>query len=80
MPNIKNDSELLTLHSMYYEEPVRRAFIEDLGRAGDITTDSIVAQGDTAAGSIVARAPGRIAGVEIAGYAFHFLDSQLKKK
>jgi nicotinate-nucleotide pyrophosphorylase (carboxylating) len=78
MPNIKNDSELLTLHSMYYEEPVRKAFTEDLGRAGDITTDSIVAQGDTAAGSIVARAPGRIAGIEIAGYAFHFLDSQLK--
>jgi nicotinate-nucleotide pyrophosphorylase (carboxylating) len=79
MPNTQNDSDrLLTLHSMLYEEPVRRAFIEDLGRAGDITTDSIVEQGDTAAGSIVARAPGRIAGVEIAGYAFRFLDPQLK--
>jgi nicotinate-nucleotide pyrophosphorylase (carboxylating) len=63
---------------MLYEEPVRRAFVEDLGRAGDITTDSIVNQGDTTAGSIVARAPGCIAGIEIAGYAFHFLDSLLK--
>jgi nicotinate-nucleotide pyrophosphorylase (carboxylating) len=75
----QNDPDrLLTLHSMFYEEPVRRAFAEDLGRAGDITSDSIVEQSDLAAGSIVAKAPGRIAGVDIAGYAFHFLDSRLK--
>jgi nicotinate-nucleotide pyrophosphorylase (carboxylating) len=79
MPNVKNDSDRLRpLPSMLYEEPVRKAFIEDLGRAGDITTDSIFEEKDTATGSIVAKASGRIAGVEIAGYAFHFLDSQLE--
>lgn len=56
---------------------MRRAFVEDLGRAGDVTTDSIVTQQDAASGTIVSRASGRIAGMEIAGYAFHFLDSQL---
>jgi nicotinate-nucleotide pyrophosphorylase (carboxylating) len=77
MPNPKNASpSFLTLHPLFYEEPVRRAFIEDLGRAGDITTDSIVQTGDTASGCIVARESGCIAGIEIARYAFHFLDSQ----
>ena len=75
----KNETDrLLALHPMFYQEAVRRAFVEDLGRAGDITTDSIVEQSDIAAGSIVAKAPGRIAGIDIAGYAFHFLDPQLK--
>ncbi len=65
------------LYPIFYEEQVRRAFVEDLGRAGDVTTDSIVTQQDAASGTIVSRASGRIAGMEIAGYAFHFLDSQL---
>jgi nicotinate-nucleotide pyrophosphorylase (carboxylating) len=72
-----NPEQLPPLCPILYEEQVRRAFQEDLGRAGDITTDSIASQQDIASGAIVARAPGRIAGTEIAGFAFHFLDSLL---
>jgi nicotinate-nucleotide pyrophosphorylase (carboxylating) len=79
MPKTSHDSfQLSPLFPLLYEEQVRRAFIEDLGLAGDITTDAIVAQEDVASGSIVARAPGRVAGMEIARYSFHYLDPQLK--
>jgi nicotinate-nucleotide pyrophosphorylase (carboxylating) len=76
--NSRDAVYLPPLYPIFYEELVRRAFIEDLGRAGDITTDAILAQEDSASASIVARAPGRIAGIEIARHAFHYLDPQLK--
>jgi nicotinate-nucleotide pyrophosphorylase (carboxylating) len=63
---------------MLYEEAVRQALSEDLGRAGDTTTDAIVSLEDTATALIVACAPGRIAGIEIAEYAFYCLDHKLK--
>lgn len=66
------------MYPLLYEETVRRALLEDLGSAGDITTDAIVSLEDTATGLIVARAPGRIAGIDVAGYSFHCLDSSLK--
>lgn len=59
---------------LLYEPLLRRALIEDLGRAGDLTTDAIVPAGTRAAGAIVARACGRIAGMEAALAAFRILD------
>jgi len=59
---------------LLYERIVRQALEEDLGRAGDITTDAIVPSGASAKGSVVARTPGRIAGLEIALSAFRQLD------
>jgi nicotinate-nucleotide pyrophosphorylase (carboxylating) len=59
---------------LLYEGMVRRALEEDLGRAGDITTDAIVPWGAHAKGSVIARAPGRIAGIEIALSTFRQLD------
>lgn len=59
---------------LLYEGIVRRALREDLGRAGDITTDAIAPPGARAKGSLVARAPGRIAGLDVALSAFHQLD------
>ena len=41
----KPDCTLLPLHRLLYEESVQRALAEDLGRAGDVTTDAIVAAG-----------------------------------
>ena len=67
----------MPLYPFLYEEAVRRALAEDLGR-GDATTDAIVAPEDRATARIVARVPGRIAGIDIAGYAFCCLDPQLK--
>jgi len=63
-------------YPLLYEETVRRALLEDLGRAGDITTDAIVRSQEAAAASLVARAGGRIAGLEVALAAFRCLDPQ----
>jgi len=46
------------------------AFAEDLGRAGDITTASIISTSATTTANIVARQPGIIAGMEVAKLAF----------
>jgi len=70
----KPDSALAPLQPLLYEETIRRALAEDLGLAGDLTTDAIVAPDTIAGATIVARAPGRIAGIEIAGAAFRALD------
>jgi nicotinate-nucleotide pyrophosphorylase (carboxylating) len=59
---------------LLYEDVVRRALLEDLGRAGDVTTDAIVPPDQTTRALIVARAAGRIAGVEPALHAFRLLD------
>jgi nicotinate-nucleotide pyrophosphorylase (carboxylating) len=75
-----NDSHprLMPLYPIVYDELVRRALLEDLSRGGDLTTDAIVTAQDLAAALIVAREPGRIAGMDIACRAFHCLDSSLK--
>jgi len=46
------------------------AFAEDLGRAGDITTASIISADATTKANIVSRHPGVIAGMEVAQLAF----------
>ena len=75
MPNPDNRrSDLIPLYPLLYEETVRRALLEDLGRAGDLTTDAIVSPADTATALIVARRAGRIAGLDVARCAFHGLD------
>ncbi|HEY0836604.1 MAG TPA: carboxylating nicotinate-nucleotide diphosphorylase [Azospirillum sp.] len=59
---------------LIYEPIVRAALLEDLGRAGDLTTDSIVPADATATTRIVARKEGRVAGLEAALSAFRILD------
>ncbi|MDR0311375.1 MAG: nicotinate-nucleotide diphosphorylase (carboxylating), partial [Acidobacteriota bacterium] len=66
------------LHTIIYEDLVRRALLEDIGRGGDLTTDAIVSDQDTATASIVARKAGRVAGLEAARLAFHLLDPEVK--
>jgi nicotinate-nucleotide pyrophosphorylase (carboxylating) len=61
-------------HPLLYEPLVRRALEEDLGRTGDLTTEAVVPAGTTATAEIVARAAGRIAGLEVAASAFRLLD------
>ena len=65
-------------YPMVFEDTVRRALLEDIGRGGDLTTDAIVSDRDTAAASIVARNAGRGAGLEVARLAFHILDPGVK--
>jgi len=60
------------------EPIVRRALEEDLGRAGDITSDLVLPAGQRATAVLVARKEGTIAGLNAAEAAFHILDGALK--
>ncbi len=62
------------LYPLQYEALVREALREDLGRAGDLTTDAIVPPERRARGAIVFRREGRVAGLEVALTAFQALD------
>jgi nicotinate-nucleotide pyrophosphorylase (carboxylating) len=61
-----------------YDELVRRALAEDLGRAGDLTTDAIVEAGAVARAAVVARREGRVAGLDAALQAFVLLDPEVR--
>ena len=60
------------------EALVRAALLEDLGRAGDITTDAIVPPDATARVALVARQPGVVAGLDLALQAFRLLDARIE--
>lgn len=64
-----------SLSPLLYDDVVRRALAEDLGRAGDLTTEAIVDPVALARASVVARGAGRIAGLEAALHAFVLLDA-----
>ena len=56
------------------EPVVRAALLEDLGRAGDLTTDAIVPADAQAETRLVARQEGVLAGLDLARLAFRALD------
>jgi nicotinate-nucleotide pyrophosphorylase (carboxylating) len=56
------------------DEPVRRALLEDLGRAGDITTAATIPAGARAIVSINARQGGTVCGLPMAKAAFLMMD------
>jgi nicotinate-nucleotide pyrophosphorylase (carboxylating) len=62
------------LPNLLVEPIVRAALIEDLGRAGDITTDAVIPVTARFAGAIAARQPGVVAGIETARLAFRLID------
>ena len=64
-------------HALIFEPIVRHALEEDLGRAGDVTTDLIVSATQTSHISLVARKSGTIAGLIAAQCAFRLVDPQL---
>jgi nicotinate-nucleotide pyrophosphorylase (carboxylating) len=59
---------------LIFESSVRAALEEDLGRAGDLTTDLLVDVNQQLEGRIVARAPGTLSGLVCAACAFRLLD------
>ena len=71
-------SETTPLLRLLYDDVVRRALLEDLGRAGDITTDAIAPPELAGRAAVVARAAGRVAGLEPALHAFRLLDSDCR--
>ena len=70
--------ELEPLPSMLIEPAVKAALLEDLGRAGDITTNATIPAGAKARVVIRAREDGRIAGLDCARTAFRLMDPSLK--
>ena len=67
-----------TLLPLLYEDVVRRALLEDLGRAGDVTTDAIVPPALSGRAVLVARKAGRVAGLDPALHAFRLLDAECR--
>ena len=59
------------------EGPVRQALLEDLGRAGDLTSDAIVGADQTGRVALVARDHGVVAGLDAALLAFELIDPTL---
>ena len=59
------------------EPIVRAALAEDLGRAGDITSDAVVPADARIDAAIVARQPGILAGLDVALLTFELLDPSL---
>jgi nicotinate-nucleotide pyrophosphorylase (carboxylating) len=70
-------TDILPLPRLLVEPIVRAALVEDLGRAGDITTDSIVPPGERMAGVIAARQDGVISGTDAAAIAFALVDPEV---
>jgi nicotinate-nucleotide pyrophosphorylase (carboxylating) len=64
----------LELPPFLVERAVAAALEEDLGQAGDITTDPIIPPHATAEAEIVARKAGVIAGLDLAAASFKVLD------
>ena len=65
------------LATVMIEPLVRAALLEDLGRAGDITTDAIVPAEAHANTVLVARQAGVVAGLDLALLAFKLIDPSI---
>ena len=57
-----------------YAAIVERALGEDLSDIGDVTTQAVIPEGTMAEGEFVARSPGVVAGLDVAGYVFTVAD------
>lgn len=65
------------LPTVMIEPLVRDALREDLGRAGDVTTDWVVPADRVATAELVARDPGVVAGTDLVALAFALLDPRV---
>lgn len=63
-----------SLPRLVIEPTVRAALLEDLGRAGDLTTDAILPAGQLSRVALVSREPGVVAGLACARLAWELVD------
>lgn len=68
----------MALPDLLLEPLIRAALAEDLGRAGDITTEACVPAEAQARAAFVAREPGVVAGLDLARLSFTLLDPALR--
>ncbi|TCD14252.1 carboxylating nicotinate-nucleotide diphosphorylase [Oricola cellulosilytica] len=71
-------ARLPELPLLMVEDAVRAALLEDLGRAGDITTNATIGPDATASAVLSVREAGVIAGLPLAASAFRLLDPSLR--
>ena len=69
---------LTPLPALLVEPIVRQALIEDLGRAGDITTDAIAPADHMASAVMASRQEGVVAGLDLAALAFRLIDPAIR--
>ncbi len=62
-------------HALLIDPIVRRALEEDFGRAGDVTSDLVVASDMAASANLVARGTGIVSGLVVAARTFALIDS-----
>lgn len=67
-----------SLPRLMVEESVRAALLEDLGRAGDITTNATIAPDATAIAVMASRDDGYISGLALAEVAFRLMDEGIE--
>ncbi|MGE3646547.1 MAG: carboxylating nicotinate-nucleotide diphosphorylase [Beijerinckiaceae bacterium] len=70
-------TQLFPLPTIMLEPLVRSALLEDVGRAGDLTTDAIVPREQQATTVLAARQPGVVAGLDLAALAFKLIDQDV---
>jgi nicotinate-nucleotide pyrophosphorylase (carboxylating) len=68
---------LAPLPQIIFEPLVRSALLEDLGRAGDVTTDAIAPAGLAITAALVSRQAGVIAGLDLVRLAFALMDPEI---
>ena len=68
----------MSLPLVMLEPLVRMALLEDLGCAGDLTTEACVPEDAVAEARFVARVPGVIAGLDLAMCAFRLIDPAIR--
>lgn len=77
-PIVNPENMLPPLPRLLAEPIVRAALIEDLGQAGDITSNAVIPADASLQGAIAAREPGVVAGVDAAVLAFALIDPAVK--
>ncbi len=66
------------LPDLLVKEPVRLALLEDLGRAGDVTTQATISRDRVATARLNAREDGVLAGLAFARAAFRLIDPAIR--
>ncbi len=69
---------LVPLPAILVEPIVRQALLEDLGRAGDVTSDAIAPTGRVARTVMASRQEGVVAGLDLAALAFRLIDPAIR--
>ncbi|RFB76429.1 carboxylating nicotinate-nucleotide diphosphorylase [Methylovirgula sp. 4M-Z18] len=66
------------LPTIMIEPVVRNALLEDLGRAGDLTTDALAPADLVFSAALIARQPGVLAGIDVAALAWRLLEERME--